>query len=53
VDFETVSVVHALEEPCLSLYRSGRITTEQLNELERTQNNIVLQIEMVLKVVKT
>lgn len=52
VDFEIVSSVMILEEPYLSLHRSGRITTEQLQEMERTQNNIVSQIEMVLKVVK-
>lgn len=52
VDFEIVSSVMVLDEPYLSLHRSGRITTEQLQEMERTQNNIVLQIEMVLKVVK-
>jgi hypothetical protein len=52
VDFEIVSSIMVLDEPYLSLHRSGRITTEQLQEMERTQNNIVLQIEMTLKVVK-
>jgi hypothetical protein len=52
VDFEIVSVVQVLEEPYLSLYLSGRLTPDQLHELERTQNNIVGQIEMVLKAVK-
>jgi hypothetical protein len=52
VDFEIVSSVMVLDEPYLSLHRSGRITTEQLRELERTQNNIVSQIEIVLKAVK-
>jgi hypothetical protein len=52
VDFEIVSSVMILEEPYLSLHRSGRITTEQLQEMERTQNNIVSQIEIVLKAVK-
>jgi len=52
VDFEIVSSTMVLDEPYLSLHRSGRITTQQLQEMERTQNNIVSQIEMVLKVVK-
>jgi hypothetical protein len=52
VDFDMVSVVQMLEEPYLSLYRSGKIAAEQLQEIERTQYNIVSQIEIVLKVVK-
>jgi hypothetical protein len=52
VDFEIISSVMILEEPYLSLHRSGQITTEQLQDMERTQNNIVSQIEIVLKVVK-
>jgi hypothetical protein len=52
VDFEVVSSVMILEEPYLSLHRSGRITTQQLQDMERTQNNVVSQIEMVLKAVK-
>ena len=52
VDFEIVSSVMILDEPYLSLHQSGKITTEQLQEMERTQNNIVSQIEMMLKVVK-
>lgn len=52
VDFEAVSSTAVLDEPYLSLYRAGKISTQQLQELERTQNNIVVQIEMVLKVVK-
>jgi len=52
VDFEIVSSIMILEEPYRSLHRSGQITTQQLQELERTQNNIVSQIEMVLKAVK-
>lgn len=52
VDFEIVSSIMVLDEPYLSLHRAGRITTDQLQEMERTQNNIVLQIEMVLKAVK-
>ena len=52
VDFEIASSIMVLDEPYLSLHRSGKITTEQLQEMERTQNNIVSQIEMVLRVVK-
>jgi hypothetical protein len=52
VDFEVVSSISVLDERYLSLYRSGKISTQQLQDLERTQNNIVVQIEMVLKVVK-
>lgn len=52
VDFEIASSVMILEEPYLSLHQSGKITTQQLQKLERTQNNIVSQIEMVLRVVK-
>ncbi len=52
VNFEIVSVVQVLDEPYLSLFRAGKITTEQLHDMERTQNNIVLQIEMVLKAIK-
>jgi hypothetical protein len=52
VDFEMVSSISALDELYLSLYRSGKISTQQLQDLERTQNNIVVQIEMVLKAVK-
>ena len=52
VDFEIVSAISVLDEPYLSLYHAGRITTEQLQEMERTQNNIVAQIEIVLRVVK-
>jgi hypothetical protein len=52
VDFEVVSATSIPEEPYLSLFRAGQITGEQLQELERTQNNVVSQIEMILKVVK-
>ena len=52
VDFEVVSAISVLDEHYLSLYSAGKISTQQLQELERTQNNIVVQIEMVLKVVK-
>ena len=52
VDFEIVSTVSTPDEPYLSLYRSGKVTAEQLQEIERTQNNVVSQIEMVLKAVK-
>jgi len=52
VDFEIVSSIMVLDEPYLSLHRPGKISTERLQEMERTQNNIVSQIEMVLKVVK-
>ena len=52
VDFEIVSSLSILDEPYFSLYRAGKFNTEQLQEMERTQNNIVAQIEMVLRVVK-
>jgi len=52
VDFEMISTTSVLDEPYFSLYRNGQITVARLQELERTQNNIVLQIEMILKVVK-
>ena len=52
VDFEIVSSIMTLEEPYLSLHQSGRITAQQLQEMERTQNNIVSQIEIVLKALK-
>jgi len=52
VDFEMVSTVSTPEEPYLSLYRSGKITAEQLQEIERTQYNVISQIEIVLKAVK-
>jgi hypothetical protein len=52
VDFEIVSMLSILEEPYLSLYQKGQLKAEQLQQMERTQNNIVSQFEMILKVVK-
>jgi hypothetical protein len=34
------------------MYREGKISTQDLQKLERTLNNVVLEIDMVLKVKK-
>jgi hypothetical protein len=38
VDFEIASSIWVLDEPYLSLSHAGRIMTEQLQEMERTQD---------------
>jgi hypothetical protein len=52
VDFEMVSAVSTLDEPYQSLYRDGKLTAPQVQEKERSLNNVVLQIEMTLRAVK-
>jgi hypothetical protein len=52
VDFELVSTVSQLDEPYLSLYREGKLSVAELQEMERSRSNVVLQVEMVLRVVK-
>ncbi len=52
VDFELVHAMSQLDEPYLTRYRNGELSTAQLQELERSLNNVVLQIEMTLEVVK-
>ena len=52
VDFELVSSRSELDEPYRAMYREGKIGVEELQKLERTLNNVVLEIEMVLKVKK-
>ncbi len=49
VDFELVHAMSQLDEPYLTRYRSGELGTAQLQELERSLNNVVLQIEMIWK----
>ena len=34
------------------MYRNGKISTQDLQKPERTLNNVVVEIEMVLKVKK-
>jgi len=52
VDFELVSTRSELDEPYRSMYREGKIAVDDLRKLERTLNNVVLEIEMVLVVKK-
>jgi hypothetical protein len=52
VDFEIVSSTSLLDEPYRSLFRDGKLATDQLQEMERSLNNVVLQVEIALKVVK-
>jgi hypothetical protein len=52
VDFELVSNHSELDEPYRSLYREGKISTEELQKLDRTLNNVVLEIAMTLRVKK-
>ena len=52
VDFEIVSSRSELDEPYRAMYREGRIGVEELHKLERTLNNVALEIEMVLKAKK-
>ena len=52
VDFELVSNRSELDEPYRSMYREGKITVEELQKLERTLNNVVVEIAMVLRVKK-
>ncbi len=52
VDFELVSSRSELDEPYRSMYREGKISVEELQKLDRTLNNVVLEIDMVLKVKK-
>jgi hypothetical protein len=53
VDFELVSNRSELDEPYRSQYREGKISVEELQKLDRTLNNVVLEIDMVLKVKKS
>jgi hypothetical protein len=52
VDFELVSNRSELDEPYRSQYREGKISVEELQKLDRTLNNVVLEIDIVLKVKK-
>lgn len=52
VDFELIANHSALDEPYLSMYQEGKISAEEVRKLERTHNNVVVEIEMVLKVKK-
>jgi hypothetical protein len=52
VDFELLSVRSVLDEPYKTRFVNQQITPEELMQLERTLNNMVAEIEMVLKVVK-
>jgi hypothetical protein len=52
VDFEMVSAVSTLDEPYRTLYRNGTITAQQMQEKERTLNNVVLEIDMTLRALK-
>jgi hypothetical protein len=52
VDFELVSSRSELDEPYRSMYREGKISVEELQKLDRTLNNVVLEIDMVLRVKK-
>lgn len=52
VDFEMVSAFSVLDEPYQSLFRDGKLSAQQLQEKERALNNVVLQIEMTLRVLK-
>jgi hypothetical protein len=52
VDFELVSNRSELDEPYRSMFREGKISVEELQKLDRTLNNVVLEIDMVLKVRK-
>lgn len=52
VDFELVSARSELDEPYRSMYRDGKISAQDLEKLDRTLNNVVVEIEMVLKAKK-
>jgi hypothetical protein len=52
MDFELASTRSELDEPYRSMYREGKVSAQDLQKLERTLNNVVLEIEMVLKVKK-
>jgi hypothetical protein len=52
VDFELVSSRSELEEPYRSLYREGKLGLEEVEKLDRTLNNVVAEIEMMLRVKK-
>ncbi|HUE64246.1 MAG TPA: methyltransferase domain-containing protein [Rhizomicrobium sp.] len=49
LDFELVSSRSELEEPYRSMYRDGKLGVEELMKLDRTQNNVVVEIEIVLR----
>jgi hypothetical protein len=52
VDFELVSSRSELEEPYRSQYRQGKLGVEEVERLDRTLNNVVAEIEMMLRVKK-
>ncbi|OJT96707.1 MAG: hypothetical protein BGN82_00860 [Alphaproteobacteria bacterium 65-7] len=52
VDFDLTESRSRLDEPFHTMFREGRISAEKLDQMERTMNNIVAQIEMTLTVVK-
>jgi len=52
VDFELVSNISHLDEPYRSLYQDGKISAEELQKLDRTLNNVIVEVELVLKAKK-
>lgn len=52
VDFEIVSARSILDEPYKTRFLNKEIGPDELQMLERTLNNVVAEIEMVLAVVK-
>jgi len=53
VDLEIVSATYNLEEPWASQYVNKRISDEELHQATLRYNNVIKEIRMVVKVLKT
>jgi hypothetical protein len=53
VDFEIVEAEYVLDERYREKFSSGRIPPEEMNDLIRERNNIVLEIRMTMVVIKS
>ena len=52
VDFETVSYVQVPDEPYRTMLNQKKLSVEQMENLARTSNNVVTEIQLTLRVRK-
>jgi hypothetical protein len=52
VDFETVSYVQVPDEPWLTLMNERKLSVQKLEELARTSYNVIVEIQLTLRVRK-